>query len=145
MRDVNSITLCGRVTHDVGERDFSYLSTGTPKLKISIAVNDSKKQGDQWVDVASYFDIDYLGKPAEAIKPYIKKGTQIVVLGALKQERWEKDGEKKRRVYINASMIQLAGGRKDSGNNNGATFTPIDNAMPSSSGDDSFMDESIPF
>ena len=138
MKDINSVTLIGRVTHDVGDRDFSYLSNGSAKLKISIAVNDTKKDGDSYTDDPSFIDVEYLGKGAEAIKPYISKGSQVVVAGSLKQDRWEKDGQKHSRLYVKASYVQLVGGRKS--NEGNATFTPVESAIPSG-----YQDSDIPF
>lgn len=142
MKDFNFVGLQGRVTHDIGERDFSYLSTGTAKLRLSVAVNDTKKDGDNYIDEPSFIDIDYLGKGAEAVKPYISKGTQVLIMGELKQDRWEKDGVKHNRVYVKATMVRLIGGKKSSGEN---TFTPVENNNAIPSAQPHFVDEDIPF
>ena len=54
-----------------------------------------------------------MGKTAEALVQYLTKGRQIVVQGELRQERWEKDGQKQSKVRINANAIQLVGGKED--------------------------------
>lgn len=116
MTDANNFHLIGRLCRDVGsnERDFGYLPNGTAKANVSIAVNRSKKNGDNWVDETSFFDITVFGKQAENLKPYLKKGNQIYVEGYLKQDRWEKDGQKFSKVSMIAENIQLLGGKKDS-------------------------------
>lgn len=116
MTDANNFHLIGRLCRDVGsnERDFGYLPNGTAKANISIAVNRAKKNGDNWVDETSFFDITVFGKQAENLKPYLKKGNQIYVEGYLKQDRWEKDEQKFSKVSMIAENIQLLGGKKDS-------------------------------
>ena len=98
---------------------------------MSIAVNRSKKNGDQWIEEVNYFNITIWGKTAENLKPYLTKGKQICVEGHLKQDRWEKDGQKQSRVTIVADQVQLLGGRGDgSSQNAGGTprFQPMNQA-----------------
>lgn len=114
--DINSVVIVGRLTRDA---ELRYLNSGTAVASISIAVNSSKKDGDQWISEANFFDVSYFGKGAEGIKPYLTKGTQIAVQGSLRQGRWEKDGQKFSRVNILADSIELLGSRSSSSQNNG--------------------------
>jgi single-strand DNA-binding protein len=109
MTDINSVVLVGRITKDVGsdERSFSYVGNGTAKAVINIAVNRGVKKGDKWEDEASFFDVVIWGKTAENLKPRLTKGTQITVSGYLKQDRWEKDGQKQSRVQVVADMVEI--------------------------------------
>ena len=114
MTDINSVVLIGRITKDVGsdERSFSYIGNGTAKAVVNIAVNRGVKKGDKWEDETSFFDVVIWGKTAENLKPRLTKGTQITVSGYLKQDRWEKDGQKQSKIYVNAESVQLLGGGK---------------------------------
>lgn len=116
MTDLNKVILMGRLTRDLGadERSFSYVGNGTAKAEVSIACNRSKKQGDSWVDETSYFNITIWGKTAENLKPYLVKGKKILVIGYLKQDRWEKDGKKESRINIVADEVKLIGGKGES-------------------------------
>lgn len=114
--DINSVVIVGRLTRDA---ELRYLNSGTAVASISIAVNRSKKDGDQWISEANFFDVSYFGKGAEGIKPYLTKGTQIAVQGSLRQDRWEKDGQKFSRVNILADSIELLGSMSSSSQNNG--------------------------
>ena len=91
MTDINRVVLVGRLVRDLGndQRDFAYTPNGQARANISIAVNRSRKQGDQWVDEANFFDVTIWGKTAENLKPYLTKGKQIAVEGYLRQDRWE--------------------------------------------------------
>lgn len=115
MTDMNHVFLIGRVTRDCGadERSFGYVGNGQARANISIAVNRSKKDGDQWVEEANFFDITIWGRQAETLKQYLTKGKQIAVDGSLRQDRWEKDGQKFSKVVIVANNVQLLGGRSD--------------------------------
>ena len=109
MNNINSVAITGNVVHDVGERDFSYVGDKA-KLNFTIAVNKNVKRNGEWTNEAMFFDVTYWGKPAEGIKSYICKGKGVAVEGSLSQDRWEKEGQKKSKVYITASNIQLLGG-----------------------------------
>jgi single-strand DNA-binding protein len=113
MSDLNHVTLIGRLTRDA---ELKYTSGGMAVCKFSIAVNRKKKNGDEWVDEASFFDIVLWGRQGEAINQYLVKGKQIGVDGELRQERWQDrdSGQARSKVEIVASNIQLLGG----GNNN---------------------------
>lgn len=134
MKDTNLLVLIGRVTKDVGsdERSFGYVGNGVAKANVSIAVNNSKKVGDKWEDVVSFFDITLWGKTAENLKPYLKKGTQISVEGHLQQDRYEKDGQKISKISIIADNVQLLGGKKEGSSGNSSS----NNSAPSQGGFD---------
>ena len=114
MADHNRVSIIGRTTKEIGEKDYGYTPNGKAKLNLSLAVNDGYGENKS----VSYFDVIYWGKPAEAIKPYITKGKQLAIDGRLKQDRWEKDGNKYSRIYIIADSIQLLGGSSDGGQQN---------------------------
>ena len=54
--DINSVVIVGRLTRDA---ELRYLNSGTAVASISIAVNRSKKDGDQWISEANFFDVSY--------------------------------------------------------------------------------------
>ena len=119
MTDINKVIVIGNLTRGVGEdeRSFGYTANGTARASVSIAVNRSVKKGDNWEDEVSYIDVTIWGKTAENLKPYFVKGQRVTVEGHLKQDRWEKDGQKNSRVSIVADAVYLCGSKKDSGNN----------------------------
>ncbi|MBI9099768.1 MAG: single-stranded DNA-binding protein [Spirochaetaceae bacterium] len=149
--DINRVVLVGRLTRDA---ELSYTNTGFALTKFSIAINRRKKSGDQWVDEANFFDVVIWGKRGEALNQYLTRGQQIAVEGELRQERWEKDGMKRSKVSIEATNIQLLGGRNSerppsSGGDNQSQPSQQNqssNAQPfdSYSGGGSFEDD-IPF
>ena len=120
MTDLNKVFLIGRVTADIDavQGGFGYLNNGTAIAKVSIAVNRSRKQGDKWVDEASFFNITIWGKTAENLKQYLKKGQLIAVLGFLKQDRWkDQQGNNRSSISIVAEQVELCGHNGNGGNN----------------------------
>ena len=123
MTDTNRVIVIGRLTQDA---KVDFIASGTAKSEISIAVNRSVKKGGSWVDEVSFFNVTIWGKTAENLQKFLTKGTQICVEGFLRQDRWEKDGQKQSRVSIVAESIQLLGGNKG-GNNQNDNGYPEDN------------------
>jgi single-strand DNA-binding protein len=76
-----------------------------------VAVNRSVKNGDQWKEEASFFDVTYFGKRAEAVNQYLVKGKQVGIEGELRQERWndKNTGQPRSKVGIVAANVQLLG------------------------------------
>ena len=71
MADINHVVLVGRLTRDA---ELKYIPSGQALSKFSIALNRKRKNGDQWVDEANFFDIVLWGRQAEAINQYLVKG-----------------------------------------------------------------------
>lgn len=120
MNDINSVNLIGRLVRDA---ELSYTKGGSAICNLSIASNRTKKNGEQWINEVSYFDIVFYGKQAEGLKPYLLKGKQIAVSGQLHQDRWEKDGQKFSKIRIVADNVELLGGG-DRQNSSSYTQTP---------------------
>lgn len=138
MTDLNKVILIGRVTHDINDKSFGYIGNGNAKLTLSIAVNRSVKRGDKWEDEVSFFEVILWGKPAENLKSHIAKGKRIAVSGELRQERWEKDGQKYSKIVVNAESVQLL----DSAKSDKEGFTEKEEKAPAPSLDDT---NDIPF
>jgi len=106
--DINRVILIGRLTRDA---ELSYTQSGYALLKFSIAVNRRRKQNDQFVEEANFFDVTVFGNQGEAIANYMTRGKQVGVEGQLRQDRWEsQDGTRRTKVSIDANRIQLLGG-----------------------------------
>ena len=145
MTDLNHVVLIGRLTKDLGtdERSFGYVANGQARANVSIAVNRSKKTGDQWGDEVNYFDITIWGKTAENLKPYLTKGKQIAIDGYLKQDRWEKDGQKMSKVTIVANNVQLLGGKNEGGQMPSGSGAPKFQPNNSSAADSGYQNDSF--
>ncbi|MDR1802563.1 MAG: single-stranded DNA-binding protein [Treponema sp.] len=111
MADINRVVLVGRLTRDA---ELKYTATGQAVCKFSVAVNRRRKNGDQWEEEASYFDVVVWGRSGESLNQYLLKGKAVGIDGELRQDRWQQDGQNRSKVEIVASNIQLLGGSQGS-------------------------------
>ncbi len=116
MADINRVVLVGRLVRDA---ELKYTSGGLAITTFGIAINRRRKQGDDWVDEANFFDVVLMGRQGEAVQRYLTKGKQVGVEGELRQNRWEQDGQKRSKVEIFATNVQLLGSR-DGGDSGGS-------------------------
>lgn len=108
--DTNVVTLVGRLTRDP---ELRALASGTSLCEIGIAVNSTKKNGDQWEDEANFFQVTVWGKAgggglADTVNKFCSKGDRVVVTGRLQQQTWEaENGTKRERVGVVANSVQF--------------------------------------
>ena len=123
MTDINNVTLVGRLTKDA---DIRYTTSGTAVLNFSVAVNESRKQGEQWIEEVSFFDVTLFGKMGESIHKYMAKGKQVAVSGRLQQQRWQKDGQNYSKVAVVANYVQLFGSAQGNSQNASSSAVPLE-------------------
>ena len=154
MTDLNNIVLVGRL---VKNPEVRYSATGTPVLRVSIAVNESVKKNNDWQDYVNFFDIVAFGNIASNCEKYLKKGSQIAINGSLRQNRWtdKNTNQKHSKVEIMATSIQFLGKSENepqkpntvNANENTPAYTPIVDPW-SDTGilqDENFFSNDIPF
>lgn len=101
---INRFFLTARLVNDPETRTFR----GGEALSFRVSDMASKKLPDgTWDnDASSFFDCTILQfdnhtlKLADLGKEMLSKGCEVFLEGQLKQERWEKDGEKRSRVML---------------------------------------------
>lgn len=109
MASFNRVILMGNLTRDI---ELRYLPSGTAVSEFSIAVNDRRKTSDgQWVDDPSFFDIVLYGRTAEVASEFLSKGSPVLIEGRLKQDTWEKEGQKRSRVKVIGDRMQMIGAK----------------------------------
>lgn len=109
--DINSLTIIGRLTKDP---ESGFTQTQKQYTKFSIANNQGKK-GDQ--DAVSFFDCVAWAKTAELCQQYIKKGSQVCIIGRLSQSRFtDKNGQNRSKVEIICNNVQFLGGKNEQNN-----------------------------
>lgn len=97
--------------------------------RFAIAVNEAfkKQDSDDWEEYTSFIDCVQWGPRGKAVLNFCSKGSIVTVTGRLKQERWEKDGEKKSRVTVHAQQTEFAPkGAGGSSGSSGASETGSD-------------------
>jgi single-strand DNA-binding protein len=144
MRDINRVVLVGRLTRDA---DFKVTNSGLQISNFSVAVNRTRKDGDQFVDEANFFDCEYFGRSAEAVNRYLVKGKQVAVDGELRHQRWEQDGQPRSKVVVHVRELQLLGGG-DRGSSSGSdrrSESPYSSTPQQSNDSGSSFEDDVPF
>lgn len=97
---INLVVACGNLGRDP---EAKYFESGNVKASTSIATKD--RRDTHWLSLTAW------GKTAEVMADYAKKGTRIGIKGQLQFDQWEKDGEVKQRLHINANSLELMGSK----------------------------------
>jgi single-strand DNA-binding protein len=108
MGSVNKVILVGNLGRDA---ELKFTPSGFPISSFSLATTDRRKDKDNtWQERTEWHRIKLLGKQAESLQDYLKKGKQIYVEGRLETRSWDdKDGQKRYMTEIIADRIQLLG------------------------------------
>ena len=104
----NRVILVGNLTRDI---ELQRTPQGTAVCDIGLAVNDRRKDGDQWVDETVFVDVTLWNRTAEVANEYTQKGSSVMVEGRLKIDTWESDGQKRSKLKVVADRLQLLGGK----------------------------------
>jgi single-strand DNA-binding protein len=149
MGSVNKVILVGNLGRDA---ELKFTPSGFPISSFSIATTDRRKDKDgSWQEKTEWHRIKLLGKQAESLQDYLKKGKQIYVEGRLETRTWDdKDGQKKYMTEIIADRIQLLGSGGGGGGRGGSSMREEDpyGDEPSSGsggGSSELNDDDIPF
>lgn len=135
MTDINTVVLVGRLTRDA---ELKYTKGGTAVMSFSIAVNKSKKEGDQWKDEGHFFDCSMFGKRAESLNQYLTKGMQIAISGSLEQQRWESKDGPRSKVSVVVEELSMLGGKKGEKRERNSNHP---DAVPSPVRQETFLDD----
>jgi single-strand DNA-binding protein len=131
MSDLAVAVIVGRLTRDA---ELKYTNSGQAVCHFSVATGSRRKKGDQWVEEASYWDVDLWGKQGESINQYLTKGKLVAVEGAMRQDKWEQDGQTRSKTVISANTVQLLGSSGGQGGPSGQSGSPSDKALASPQG-----------
>ena len=113
MININNITIIGNLVANPEKRA---LPSGTVVCNFTVAHNESwKDSSGQKHERAHFFPVVCYAGLAEVCEEHLEKGQQVCVLGSLRQEKWEKDGQKHSRLVIKANEVQF--GRKSQQSN----------------------------
>ena len=105
---VNSVCVSGNLGRDA---ELKQTPSGKSVLDFSLAVNEHVGDGKtraNWIDVALW------GRRAEALAPYLRRGTKVCVHGRLRQRTWEgDDGVRRSVVGVVADDVDLMGPKEE--------------------------------
>ena len=106
---MNSVCLIGRVSNDLEIKYVRGREGDFATLRFNLAVTKDK-------DKTNFIPIRVLGKLAENLVNYQKKGSLIGIQGSIEIDQYEdKDGNKKSNMYVLANGIEYLEKRETSG------------------------------
>lgn len=106
---MNSVCLIGRVSNDLELKYVRGREGDFATLRFNLAVNKDK-------DKTNFIPIRVLGKLAENLANYQKKGSLIGIQGSIEIDNYEdKDGNKRSNQYVLANGIEYLEKRETSG------------------------------
>lgn len=104
---INSVCISGNLTRDPEIRTSA---SGTSIMHLGVAVNERRKspQTGNWEDFPNFVDCTIFGKRADALSPWLSKGSKVVISGRLHWHQWTaKDGGKRSKLEVIVDEIDL--------------------------------------
>lgn len=118
-KGVNKCIILGRVGQ---EPEIRYAPSGTAFANVSVATSEEwkDKQTGEKKESTEWHKVVVIGKLAEIVGEYVKKGDQIYFEGQLKTRKWtDNAGVEKYTTEIHVGMngvMQMIGGKREVGN-----------------------------
>lgn len=114
--NINRVILTGNLTRDP---ELRATPSGMSVCSLRIATNARVKQGDEWGDKASYFNVTIWGAQGENAAKYLSKGRPVAVDGRLDwREFTDKEGKKREAIEIVADNVQFLSSGDGAGSTN---------------------------
>ena len=108
---LNTCTISGNLGKAA---ELRYTNSQLAVVSFSVAVNERRKQADgSYQDEVSWLDCTMFGKRAEALQPYLAKGTKLSLTGHLHKSTYERDGKQYSRVEIIVDEVELMNARRE--------------------------------
>ncbi|MBM3453591.1 MAG: single-stranded DNA-binding protein [Bacteroidetes bacterium] len=104
---INVVALAGNA---VGDPTVRLTNSGKKVATFRLAVNNPLSEKE-----VLFIDVDTWEKQAEFVEKFVKKGNLLSVVGRLKQDTWEKDGQKRSSISVITERINFvnSGKKKD--------------------------------
>lgn len=115
-----SFSLVMQMGHLGRDVELRYTAAGTPVCEFPLASNERYKRGEEWIEDVCWIDVTCWGRTAEIAAEYLKKGSGVLIIGRLRQEKWDdkSTGQKRSKHRIVCTELKMLGG-KDEGSGRG--------------------------
>lgn len=122
MASFQQVIIIGNLGRDPETR---YMASGDAACNFSVAVTESwkdKNSGEKREDT-TWFRVSMFGKLAEIAGQYLKKGSQVQVIGKMKERKWtDKDGNERTTWELRGEQMTMLG--SPAGNGSGQSAGP---------------------
>lgn len=103
MSSLNSVILIGNLGRDP---ELRYLPSGDALCTFSIATSQkTKNKNGEPVEYTDWHNIVVWSKQGENCAQYLSKGSKVAIQGQIRNEEYEKNGEKRRATKIHANRV----------------------------------------
>lgn len=114
MTDMNTSVFVGRIVKDAVLEEKNNVKFS----KFSVAVNRDVYKDNEKKSLVSFIDLVIFDTFAEKTSPYIKKGTQVCVMGHIVEKKWTDDKGNHSKLAIAVDKLQLlSSGKKENSTN----------------------------
>ena len=98
-----------------GDAELRYAPSGQAFLRFTVASNyRARDPQGEWQDRTEWLRVTVFGRRAEALAPYLRRGTKVYVDGRLEARPWtDQQHQPRAGLEVIADEVQLAGGRAD--------------------------------
>lgn len=138
---MNKYIALGNLTKNPETKDVGEYKVTT----FGLAVNDIVYKNKEKQQLVTYIDVETWGKQAENCAKYLQKGKKVLVEGKLRLNSWEKNGEKRSKIYCIGDKITFL--NQDQGSDSGSRppkkETKVEENVENSEDEDSIDD--VPF
>ena len=101
----NTVILAGNLTRDI---ELKYSQSGMAIGKTAIATSKKFTTNGEKREEVCFIDLTFFGRSAEVANQYLRKGSKILVEGALQFDQWvDKDGQKRSKHSVTVETMQM--------------------------------------
>jgi len=103
---LNDVKVIGNLVNDPEVR---FTPKGTPVANLSLGINETYTVDDEKRQITTFVDVQVWGPSAENLGKMVRKGQEILIEGALRQDRWEdkQTGQNRSKLYVKADRWQF--------------------------------------
>ena len=133
MASVNKVILVGNLGADPETR---YMPNGDAVANVRLATTEAwkDKSSGEKREMTEWHRVVFYRKLAEIVGQYLKKGSSVYIEGRIRTRKWQdKDGQERYTTEIEATEMQMLGGRQSAASSSGGEGE-YGGSMPSSSG-----------
>lgn len=106
MNGLNQLNIIGNVTRDAELKTVDVDGVPTARCRFSVAVNETRGNGE---DITTYFDVTAWREYGAKIAPWILKGRQVHVTGAVRLNQYVTNGVVRSSLQIHNPTVTLLG------------------------------------
>ena len=106
MNGLNQLNIIGNVVRDAELKTVDCEGVATPRCRFSVAVNETRSNGE---DITTYFDVTAWREYATKIAPWVLKGRQVHVTGAVRLNQYISNGAVRSSLQIHNPTVTLLG------------------------------------